>query len=65
MLEISYEDGQLLLRALKGHATRMLKIAESEQMIQQSARAEVAFREAKLATEMADRIERNGVRITN
>lgn len=62
-MEIDYEGGQLLLRALRGHATRMLKIAESEQMIQNSAKAEVAFREAKLANEMADKIERSGVRI--
>lgn len=64
MMDISYEDGQLLLRALRGHATRMLKIAEAESMLGKHDMANVAVDESKMASALADKIERSGVRIS-
>lgn len=63
-LDLGYEDAQLILRALKGHAGRMQKIAEQERLIGHLAQAEVAVAESRMAAELAAKFERGGVRMS-
>lgn len=63
-MDISYEESQLILRALKGHATRMLKIAESENMIAHVDKANTAATESKMAKALAEKFEVAGVRMS-
>lgn len=59
-MNINYEYGQVILRALRDHARRMLEIAKCESQLQRNDTAESAVHESKLAERFVERIERGG-----